>query len=142
MRRVVQSRSPAETRALAAALLRELPGRRVFALRGDLGSGKTCFVQGLAAALGIGQAVTSPTYTLVNEYEAGSIRLVHMDLYRIGRAEEALEFGLDDYLDNAGALVVIEWAERCGDLLPPDAVRLTFEAGEAPETRRIAIDWE
>jgi tRNA threonylcarbamoyladenosine biosynthesis protein TsaE len=142
MKRTVETRSPAETRALAAALLRELPDRRVYALRGELGSGKTCFVRGLAEALGVRQAVTSPTYTLVNEYEIGSVRLAHMDLYRIGRAGEALEFGLDDYLDDPAAMVVIEWAERCGDLLPSDAVRLYFEAGEEPERRRIIIEWE
>lgn len=142
MRRVVETGTPAETRALAAELLRELPERRLFALRGELGSGKTCFVQGLAKALGVSRPVTSPTYTLVNEYEAGGVRLVHMDLYRIGRPEEALDFGLDEYLDDPAAYVAIEWAERSGDLLPPGAVRLSFRPGAAPDMRLITIDWE
>ena len=142
MKRMVETRSPAETRALAAEVLRDPPGRRVYALRGELGSGKTCFVRGLAEALGVTQTVTSPTYTLVNEYELGGVRLAHMDLYRIGRSGEALEFGLDDYLDDPAAIVAIEWAERCGDLLPRNAVRLHFEAGADPEVRRITIEWE
>ncbi len=142
MKRVVETTSPAETRALAAALLRELPDRKLFALRGELGSGKTCFVQGLAQALGVTRAVTSPTYTLVNEYEAGGVRLVHMDLYRIGRPEDALDFGLDEYLDDPAAVVAIEWAERSGDLLPAGAVRLTFRPGAAPEARVVTVEWE
>ncbi len=142
MKRVVETRSPSETHALAAALLRDLPGRRIFALQGDLGSGKTCFVRGLAEALGVTQAVTSPTYTLVNEYEVGGTRLAHMDLYRIARVVEALEFGLEDYLDEPGVILAIEWAERCEGLLPREAVYLRFEPGAGPELRRITIDWE
>ncbi len=142
MKRSVETRSPEETRALASLLLRELPGRRVFALRGDLGSGKTCFVRGLAEALGVTQAVTSPTYTLVNEYRVGGVLLAHMDLYRIGRVGEALDFGLDEYLDDPAAIVAIEWSERCGDLLPRDAVRLHFETGLDSERRFITIEWE
>ncbi len=142
MKRIVETRSPAETRSLAASLLKELPDRRVYALRGELGSGKTCFVQGLAAALGVEQAVTSPTYTLVNEYETPSLRLAHMDLYRLRGPEEALDFGLDDYLAEAGVLTVIEWAERAGDLLPRHAVWLWFCAGERDGIRRIVIEWE
>ena len=141
MKRLVETRSEEETRALAASLLRELPGRRVYALRGDLGSGKTCFVQGMAAALGVTQPVTSPTYTLVNEFTTPGARLVHMDLYRIGKPGDALEFGLDEYLDEPGAIVAIEWAERCGDLLPRDAVRLEFRNGSRDGIRRIAIEW-
>lgn len=141
MKRELETKSPEETRSLAADLLRALPGRRVFALRGDLGSGKTCFVQGLAKALGLARAVTSPTYTLVNEYEAGGIRLVHMDLYRIARPGEALDFGLDEYLDDPAAYVAIEWAERGGDLLPADTVRMTFRPGPAPESRLITVEW-
>jgi tRNA threonylcarbamoyladenosine biosynthesis protein TsaE len=142
VKKSVESHSPGETRDLAAALLRELPERRIFALHGDLGSGKTCFVQGLADALGVTRAVTSPTYTLVNEYPAGSRRLVHMDLYRIARAADALEFGLDDYLDDPAAVVAVEWAERCEGLLPGNAVRLVFQNGNTPDTRRIRVEWE
>jgi len=142
MKRCVETRSPAETRELAAALFRELPGRRVYALSGELGSGKTCFVQGLAAALGVEQAVTSPTYTLVNEYDTPSLRLAHMDLYRIREPDEALDFGLDEYLDDPDVLTVIEWAERAGALLPRHAVRVGFRAGDRPENRRIVIEWE
>lgn len=127
---------------IAASLLRDLPDRRIFALHGDLGSGKTCFVQGLAEALGVDRAVTSPTYTLVNEYPAGARRLVHMDLYRIGRAEDALEFGLDDYLDDPAAVVAVEWAERCAGLFPEKTVRLVFRNGDSSGTRLISVEWE
>ncbi|MBU4285704.1 MAG: tRNA (adenosine(37)-N6)-threonylcarbamoyltransferase complex ATPase subunit type 1 TsaE, partial [Verrucomicrobia bacterium] len=92
------SKSPKETRALASALAAELKSGAVLALHGELGSGKTCFVQGLARALGVRQPVTSPTFTIVNEY-CGQCPLVHMDFYRIQDPQELLSIDFESYLD-------------------------------------------
>ncbi len=136
-RRII-SRSPEETRALAAALLAELKPGAVLALHGELGSGKTCFVQGLAAAMGVRQTVTSPTFTLVNEY-AGCHPLYHIDLYRLRGAGDLAGLGLDDYLESDG-ITVIEWAERAEAWLPPSAWRLFFVTLAEPEMRAITIE--
>lgn len=130
--------SAAETRRLARQLLKELPARAVLALHGDLGSGKTCFVQGLAGALGIRQPVTSPTFTLVHEYK-GKRRLVHADLYRIRSEDDALSLGLEEYFDTDG-VVAIEWAERIAGLLPSSAIHIQFETLDTPRARRVTID--
>lgn len=127
--------SAAETRRLAHELLKQLPDRAVLALHGDLGSGKTCFVQGLAEGLGIEQPVTSPTFTLVHEYQ-GTRRLVHADLYRIRSADDAISLGLDEYFEAKG-VVALEWAERAEELLPPDTLHIRFETMDSPHTRRI-----
>ena len=133
------SHSPEETQALAARIVAGLPGRAVLALHGDLGSGKTCFVQGVARALGIRRAITSPTFTIINEY-AGARRLHHIDLYRLPGPDDALHLGFEDYM-HAEGLTVVEWAERAGDLVPPDAVHLHFEALPDPTERRIRIQY-
>ncbi|MBN1676586.1 MAG: tRNA (adenosine(37)-N6)-threonylcarbamoyltransferase complex ATPase subunit type 1 TsaE [Kiritimatiellae bacterium] len=156
------SRSVAETHALAAALLERFGAPLLLALHGELGSGKTCFVQGLALALGIDQPATSPTFTIVNEYrgqarrpaghgsqsggecreESGSgpgcVRLYHIDLYRIGSSDEALDFGLDEYLYGDG-VTAIEWADRAADLIPATAVHVHFEAMPNPNHRAITV---
>jgi tRNA threonylcarbamoyladenosine biosynthesis protein TsaE len=131
------SHSPEETRRLAGDLLPHLPGRAVLALHGDLGSGKTCFVQGLALALGIRRAVTSPTFALIREYR-GRRMLVHIDLYRIRSPDEALDLGMEEYLE-ADAVVAVEWAERAADLLPEDTIHLSFAACPALEERTVTI---
>lgn len=133
----VITRSPAETRRLAAELLRELRPGAVLALHGDLGAGKTCFVQGLAAALGVQRPVSSPTFTLIHEYES-TPPLYHADLYRIRDADDALGLGLEEYIGGAG-ITVIEWAERALELLPPDTWHLTFTVGADLTERTITI---
>lgn len=130
---------PGETRRLAGRLLKDLPDRRIFALYGELGSGKTCFVQGLAAGLGIRRIVTSPTFTLVNEYR-GRRALFHVDLYRLDDAGAAVDIGLDEYLES-GELVAIEWAERVAGLLPEDTVHVRFQNLPDPDRRRVTITW-
>jgi tRNA threonylcarbamoyladenosine biosynthesis protein TsaE len=130
------TRGPEETRAVAARLTAACPGRLCFALRGELGSGKTCFVQGVARAAGVRQAVTSPTFTLVSEYRSPR-PLAHVDLYRVRSADEALAFGIEDLLERDGILAV-EWPERIEDLLPPWTVGVRFAvAGEG--VRRLAV---
>jgi tRNA threonylcarbamoyladenosine biosynthesis protein TsaE len=132
-----ETKTPEETWGVAEQLAAGLPVRAVLALHGELGAGKTCFVQGLARALGILRPITSPTFTLVQEYR-GSRRLVHMDLYRIGSPDELLHLGFEDYLQEDGVLA-IEWAERAGDLLPPDTRHLYFalQADQGCHTIRI-----
>ena len=136
---ILESDSPAATAALAERVLARLRGRAVLALHGELGSGKTCFVQGLAAALGLSAMATSPTFTLVHEYR-GARPLVHIDLYRIRDADDALQLGFEDYLAGEGVCAV-EWPERAADLFPPDTVHLFFEVLPEPDRRRITIRW-
>ncbi len=136
--RIVISKSPEETRTLAAALLKDLPAGAVLALHGELGSGKTCFVQGLASALEVKQAVTSPTFTLVNEY-TGRRTLYHIDLYRIHGADDLTSLGLDDYLEPKDGITVIEWAERVEALIPATAMHLYFATLADPHARSITI---
>ncbi len=136
--RTIVSRSPDDTQALAAELVAELKSGAVLALHGELGSGKTCFVRGLARALGVRQPVTSPTYTIVNEYQ-GRCPLIHMDLYRIGDSDELLSLDFEAYL-HADGIVVIEWAERSGDWLPANTMHIYFKNGPAADLRTITIN--
>lgn len=138
--RIVKSHSPEETWALAAELAEQLGPGAVMALHGDLGAGKTCFVQGLAAALGIDEPITSPTYTLIGEYE-GRLPLHHIDLYRLSGPEEALGLGIEEYFD-ADGITAIEWAERAEGLLPPDLIHIQIVADETTGTRTFRISRE
>ncbi len=133
----VESNSVKDTHKLARHLLKQLPGPRVLALHGDLGSGKTCFVQGLAVALGVDRPVTSPTFTLVHEYR-GTRPLVHVDLYRLRDSLEALMLGLEEYFESDG-ITAIEWAERAEDIFPPQTIHISFETMQASHSRRITI---
>jgi len=114
------------------------PTGTVFALHGELGAGKTCLVQGMAEALGVLDAVSSPTYTLINEYKTEP-PLYHIDLYRIRSSHEALALGLEDYMEPAG-YTAIEWAERAADLLPASSVHVRLEPGEAAHERLITVE--
>lgn len=122
---------PAATEAFTARLAAHLRAGDVVALSGEIGAGKTTFARGLIAALGGGEEVPSPTFTLVQIYGVAPAPVWHFDLYRLTRAEEALELGLDEAVGEAIAL--IEWPERLGALLPPDrlGVMLDFVVGEA-----------
>ena len=132
----VETKSAAETQALAARLAAEMPEGTVLCLHGDLGAGKTCFVQGLAKALGVRRPVGSPTFTLINEYK-GRKPLAHIDLYRIRGAGDAFGLGLEDYLYHYGGIVAIEWAERAGDLLPETCWHVRLEMGSAGDESRV-----
>lgn len=136
-RTAFHSSSPEETFRLAARLVETLPRGSVLALHGDLGAGKTCLVQGLAAALGLEVLVSSPTFTIVHEY-AGDPGLNHIDLYRIGSEEEAADLGLEDYLEPTG-YTAIEWADRAAGLLPERTVHIRLTPGEGPNERHIVI---
>jgi len=136
---VVHSKSAGDTRALGARIGRRLEKGTVIGLFGALGSGKTCLVQGLAEGLGVNPAlpVSSPTFVLINEYE-GPTPLFHFDLYRIGEPREIIELGWEDYLDKDG-VIVIEWAERMGGLLPDKHIHIGIEiTGENSREIRIS----
>ena len=129
--------SPCETEAVGAALARVLEPGAVIAYRGDLGAGKTAITRGLARGLGVKESVTSPTYTIVNEYLSGSMPLFHFDMYRLGSEDELFDIGWEDYLERGGVCAV-EWSENVADAME-NAVNITIEKlGE--DTRRITIE--
>jgi tRNA threonylcarbamoyladenosine biosynthesis protein TsaE len=120
----VETTGPAETEALGGRLAGLLRPGDIVALYGDLGAGKTRLVQGICAALGIApEAVSSPTFTLVNDYEGRTDPVDHLDAYRIRHIDEFYEMGYEEYFFGDG-LCLVEWPERVEGLLPPDALRL------------------
>ncbi|MBO7655625.1 MAG: tRNA (adenosine(37)-N6)-threonylcarbamoyltransferase complex ATPase subunit type 1 TsaE [Kiritimatiellae bacterium] len=139
MKRTVTVHSVEETWALARTVAAKLKPGMVLALQGDLGAGKTTFMQGIGGALGVRRPVTSPTFTLSVEYPTPRFKLVHMDLYRLSGPDDLLTIGYPEYLES-GAVVAVEWPERAGELIPPDAVRLTFSLTPDAETRNITIE--
>ena len=129
--------SPAETEALGAALAAKLMPGTVIAYRGDLGAGKTAFTRGLARGLGCTDLVTSPTYTIVNEYLGGRVPLFHFDMYRLRSSDDLFDIGWEDYLDRGG-ICAVEWSENVDDAME-GAVCITIEKlGE--DSRRITIE--
>ena len=108
--------SPAQTEELGAALAKLLPAGTILAYRGDLGAGKTAFTRGLARGLGCTDLVTSPTYTIVNEYLGGRLPLFHFDMYRLASSDDLWDIGWEDYLDRGGVCAV-EWSENVEEAL-------------------------
>ena len=136
----ITTHSADETQALGQKLASRLAPGDVIAYFGDLGAGKTAFTRGLAQGLGITDPVTSPTYTIVNEYLSGRIPLFHFDMYRLSSSDELFDIGWEDYLDRGGVCAV-EWSENVRDALPPDAVTVTI--ARCPENdgwRTITIE--
>jgi tRNA threonylcarbamoyladenosine biosynthesis protein TsaE len=127
----------AATQALAAGIGRHAEPGTVIALSGDLGAGKTCFIQGLASGLGVATPVTSPTFVMIAEH-AGRLPLYHVDLYRTESLAEIRALGLDELLHGDG-VTAIEWAEKAGPLLPPRTVRVRI-AGAGNEPRTVEIE--
>lgn len=130
-----KSESPEETKKIAGAFALQLCPGDVICLSGDLGAGKTAFVQGLAEGLGIEDYVNSPTFTIVNEYE-GPLPLYHFDVYRIGDSDELYEIGYEDYIDGDG-VTVIEWPQNIADILPPQRYEIEILKDEWEENTRI-----
>ena len=129
--------SPAETETVGCALGKVLAPGTVLAYEGDLGAGKTAFTRGLARGLGCTEQVTSPTYTIVNEYLSGRLPLFHFDMYRLRSAEDLWDIGWDDYLERGG-ICAVEWSENVREAME-GAVRIRIEKlGE--ESRRILIE--
>lgn len=125
-----------ETESIGENFAKSLKPGCIVALRGEMGAGKTVFVRGVARGLGISGRVTSPTYTVVNEYN-GEVPLFHFDLYRLGSADELFEIGFDDYLSRGG-VCLIEWFEKAEDEYAPDIV-VDIVYGEEEDTRSINI---
>ncbi|MBQ9337663.1 MAG: tRNA (adenosine(37)-N6)-threonylcarbamoyltransferase complex ATPase subunit type 1 TsaE [Lentisphaeria bacterium] len=134
------TRSADETRALAAKIAAETPPGSVFALDGNLGAGKTVFASGFAAGLGITEPVSSPTFTIVQEYPYAKGMFYHLDLYRIDGPEAALAFGIDEYLYASDAISLVEWPERIDGLFPPQTVRVRIERTDREEVRKITLE--
>lgn len=133
--------SPLETIEVGRKLGQILQRGDLVCISGDLGAGKTVFTKGIAKELGIKGYVTSPTFTIVNEYE-GKIPFYHLDVYRINNKEEILEIGFEEYLYGGGVLA-IEWPELLGDLLPYEriSVNILLKNNELPEQREITINF-
>ena len=135
----VITKSPEQTELLGKKLAELLRPGDVIAYYGDLGAGKTAFTRGLAAGLGIREAVTSPTYTIVNEYLSGRMPLFHFDMYRLSSSEELFDIGWEDYLERGGVCAV-EWSENVADALT-DAISITIEKDPAQlDWRKITIE--
>ena len=138
---VVETRSPEETFALGEKIGRTaLPGQ-IYTLTGDLGVGKTVLTQGVAAGLGIREAVSSPTFTIVQVYEEVRLPFYHFDVYRIGDIEEMEEIGYDDYFFGNG-VCLIEWAELIADILPEEHISIKIEKdlSQGFDYRRITVE--
>ena len=134
------TKSPEETEKLGAALAEKLLPGTVIAYRGDLGAGKTAFTRGLARGLGCREQVTSPTYTIVNEYLGGRLPLFHFDMYRLSSADDLWDIGWEDYLDRGGVCAV-EWSEQVAGAMPADTVYVTIaRRPEDDRWRTITIE--
>ena len=130
--------SASQTERVGSGLAAQLRAGDVIAFYGGLGAGKTAFTRGLAAGLGVTDAVTSPTYTIVNEYLSGRLPLFHFDMYRLSSSEELFDIGWEDYLARGGVCAV-EWSENVEDALT-GAIRVTIETlGTDPDARVITI---
>jgi tRNA threonylcarbamoyladenosine biosynthesis protein TsaE len=138
MRRIL-SRSAEETGAAGRTFARSLRPGDVVALTGTLGSGKTKFVEGVCRGLGVRGHVTSPTFTLINEYPADFGVVAHIDLYRINGMKEAADLGLEEYF-NGRCVCLIEWAEAVLGMLPPARFHVSFAHGAAESERTIQIE--
>ena len=133
------TRCEAETEALGARLAAVLSPGAVVAYRGGLGMGKTAFTRGLARGLGYKGRVTSPTFTIVNEYEGGRLPLFHFDMYRLGSADELFDIGWEDYL-NRGGVCAVEWSENVAEAMETGTIRVSIRREGDENSRVIGIE--
>lgn len=140
MKKQYKTSSPEETKAVAAELAAQTRPGSVFALHGDLGAGKTVFAAGFARALGITEPVSSPTFTIVQEYPFEKGIFFHLDLYRIDNPDAALAFGIDEFLYAEDGISLIEWPERIHGLFPPHTVYVDIRRGESDGARVITVE--
>jgi tRNA threonylcarbamoyladenosine biosynthesis protein TsaE len=139
---VLETRTADDTRAAGAALAPFLRPRDVVVLTGELGAGKTTFVQGVAAGLGATEHVASPTFTLVREYVSGRVPLAHVDLYRLDREQDVIDLALDE-LEDGERVLLVEWGDPVAELLAEDRLRVELvgiDPTGADETRRITLE--
>ena len=132
------SSSVEETEALGRALAQRLGPGSVVAFTGDLGAGKTAFVRGMAQGLGIAQRVTSPTFTIVNEYGGGRLPLFHFDMYRLSSADDLFDIGWEDFL-RRGGVCAVEWSETIQDALDPDTIYVDIRRGAEDNQRLLTL---
>ena len=123
------------TTPLSLPEVKELKAGDTISLEGDLGTGKTVLTKGIASGLGIGNPITSPTFTLVNSYE-GRCKLHHFDVYRVGGSEELLEIGWEEYFTD-DAICIVEWGDRIPDILPENTIIIRLERDERDSGSRI-----
>ena len=133
----ILTHSPEETESVGAALAKILPAGAVIAYEGDLGAGKTAFTRGLARGLGYAEPVTSPTYTIVNEYLGGRLPLFHFDMYRLASADDLWDIGWEDYLERGG-ICAVEWSENVREALEDPVLVRIEKLGE--DARRITLE--
>ena len=131
------SKSEHDTEELGRRFASGLPGGTVVAMYGDLGAGKTAFVRGMARGMGLDCRVSSPTFTIVNEY-LGQRELIHFDMYRLSSADELFDIGWEDYLTRGGVCAV-EWSERVDDAMPADTLWVDIARGTGESDRIITI---
>ena len=129
--------SPEQTEAVGAALGKRLQPGAVIAYQGDLGAGKTAFTRGVACGLGAKESVTSPTYTIVNEYLSGKYPLFHFDMYRLASSDDLFDIGWEDYLDRGGVCAV-EWSENVSDAMEGAIIVTIEKLGE--DSRKITVE--
>jgi len=134
----LETRSAEETRRLGVALSPVLVPGDMIVLSGELGTGKTTFVQGLAVGLGITEQVTSPTYVLMKEYIGGRYPLMHMDIYRLDRIQEVIDLGYDEFLDPS-YVVVVEWGDKVEPLLPKEHLQVELLHTGDDEIRKVSL---
>ena len=133
----ITTRGPRETEAVAEAFGDMLHAGDLVVLSGELGSGKTTFAKGVARALGVQDTVTSPTFTIVQEYE-GRVRVAHVDVHRIDRIQELYDFGFEELFEDR--VVLIEWGDTVEPALPRDRVDVRLALGDDADERHIEID--
>lgn len=138
---IIDSFSPEDTFGIGEQLAKEARPGDIYTLEGDLGVGKTILTKGMARGLGIREPVTSPTFTILQEYESGRLPLYHFDVYRIGDPEEMDEIGYEDYFYGRG-ICLIEWAGLIEELIPAEAVRISIEKDlkRGLDYRRVRIE--
>ncbi len=136
--KTLRFKNEAETADFGVSLAEELKSGSIVALSGDLGVGKTFLAKAIARGLGVSEHLTSPTFTIVCEYDSGRLPLYHFDLYRVHDEDELFELGFDEYLHGRG-VCLIEWAELAADLLPPETLHITLRYGEEENERICEI---
>lgn len=138
---IFESFTPEDTFTIGRKLAENVRPGEIYTLNGDLGVGKTVFTKGLAAGLGITEPVTSPTFTILQEYDSGRLPLYHFDVYRIGDPEEMEEIGYEDYFFGQG-ICLIEWAELIEELIPEEAIAVYIEKDleKGLDYRKICIE--
>lgn len=133
----ILSKSPEETQELGRKIGSDLEDKDIVLFFGELGSGKTQLIKGICTALGVKQVVNSPTFIIVNEYDAsGSIWVYHFDLYRLKSADEVIDLGLNDYLNNRG-IILVEWPELIEDILPENVKKVYLSHVNGDENHRL-----